>query len=76
MLVGGGFRVVGLYYPSSTDELDRIGHEFLLDHNAYPSTLGYRGFPKSLCASPNSAFDSIPGLTRIGPIDLARQLDR
>ena len=24
----------------TTDELDRIGHEFLLDHNAYPSTLG------------------------------------
>ncbi|MFD6164436.1 type I methionyl aminopeptidase [Oerskovia sp. NPDC060287] len=37
----------------STDELDRIGHEFLLDHGAYPSTLGYRGFPKSLCTSLN-----------------------
>src|SRR5690606_17937865 len=35
------------------DELDRIGHEFLLDHGAYPSTLGYRGFPKSLCTSVN-----------------------
>src|SRR5690349_8050802 len=37
----------------TTDELDRIGHEFLLDHNAYPSTLGYKGFPKSLCTSLN-----------------------
>jgi methionyl aminopeptidase len=37
----------------STDELDRIGHEFMLDHGAYPSTLGYRGFPKSLCTSLN-----------------------
>ncbi len=37
----------------TTDELDRIGHEFLLDHQAYPSTLGYRGFPKSLCTSLN-----------------------
>ncbi len=37
----------------TTDELDRIGHEFLCDHNAYPSTLGYRGFPKSLCTSVN-----------------------
>jgi methionyl aminopeptidase len=37
----------------TTDELDAIGHEFLLDHGAYPSTLGYRGFPKSLCASLN-----------------------
>jgi methionyl aminopeptidase len=35
------------------DELDRVGHEFLLDHDAYPSTLGYRGFPKSLCTSAN-----------------------
>jgi methionyl aminopeptidase len=37
----------------TTDELDRIGHEFLCDHGAYPSTLGYRGFPKSLCTSLN-----------------------
>jgi methionyl aminopeptidase len=37
----------------TTDELDRIGHEFLVDHGAYPSTLGYRGFPKSLCTSVN-----------------------
>ena len=37
----------------TTDELDRIGHEFLCDHVAYPSTLGYRGFPKSLCSSVN-----------------------
>lgn len=37
----------------TTDELDRVGHEFLLDHGAYPSTLGYRGYPKSLCTSVN-----------------------
>ncbi|HEV7936044.1 MAG TPA: type I methionyl aminopeptidase [Actinomadura sp.] len=37
----------------TTDELDRIGHEYLLDHDAYPSCLGYRGFPKSLCTSIN-----------------------
>jgi methionyl aminopeptidase len=37
----------------TTDELDRVGHEFLLDHGAYPSTLGYRGYPKSLCTSLN-----------------------
>jgi methionyl aminopeptidase len=36
-----------------TDELDRVGHEFLCDHGAYPSTLGYRGYPKSLCTSLN-----------------------
>ena len=37
----------------TTDEIDRIGHEFVLDHGAYPSTLGYRGYPKSLCTSVN-----------------------
>ena len=37
----------------STDELDRIGHEFLIANGAYPSTLGYRGYPKSLCSSVN-----------------------
>ena len=37
----------------TTDEIDRVGHEFLLDHGAYPSTLGYRSFPKSLCTSVN-----------------------
>lgn len=37
----------------TTDQLDEIGHEFLLSQGAYPSTLGYRGFPKSLCTSVN-----------------------
>jgi methionyl aminopeptidase len=37
----------------TTDDLDRIGHEFLIDHGAYPSTLGYKGYPKSLCTSIN-----------------------
>ena len=37
----------------TTDHLDSIGHEYLCDHGAYPSTLGYRGYPKSLCASIN-----------------------
>jgi methionyl aminopeptidase len=37
----------------TTDELDRIGHEFIVSQGAYPSTLGYRGYPKSLCSSLN-----------------------
>lgn len=37
----------------TTDYLDQVGHEFLLSQGAYPSTLGYRGYPKSLCASVN-----------------------
>lgn len=37
----------------TTNELDRIGHEYVIDHGAYPSTLGYRGYPKSSCTSIN-----------------------
>jgi methionyl aminopeptidase len=37
----------------TTDELDQVGHDFLVEHGAYPSTLGYRGYPKSLCTSLN-----------------------
>lgn len=37
----------------TTDELDRIGHEFLIENGAYPSALQYRGFPKSICTSVN-----------------------
>jgi methionyl aminopeptidase len=37
----------------TTDELDAIAHEYLIAHGAYPSTLGYRGFPKSSCTSLN-----------------------
>jgi len=55
----------------TTDELDRIGHEFLLDHNAYPSTLGYRDIPKSLCASLNEVIcHGIPDSTVIQDGDI------
>lgn len=37
----------------TTAELDRIGHDFVVSHGAYPSTLGYRGYPKSSCTSVN-----------------------
>jgi methionyl aminopeptidase len=48
----------------TTDELDRVGHDFLCDHGAYPSTLGYRGFPKSLCTSLNEVIcHGIPDTT-------------
>ena len=50
----------------STDELDRIGHDVLIDHGAYPSTLGYRGYPKSLCSSLNEVIcHGIPDSTEL-----------
>jgi methionyl aminopeptidase len=37
----------------TTDEIDRIAHDYIVSQGAYPSTLGYRGFPKSCCTSLN-----------------------
>jgi methionyl aminopeptidase len=61
----------------TTDELDRIGHEFLCDHGAYPSTLGYPGsgrgpaFPKSLCTSVNEVIcHGIPDSTELRDGDI------
>jgi methionyl aminopeptidase len=55
----------------TTDELDRIGHDFLCDHGAYPSTLGYRGYPKSLCSSLNEVIcHGIPDDTIIADGDI------
>lgn len=38
---------------ATTNELDEIAHDFLVSAGAYPSTLGYRGYPKSICSSIN-----------------------
>lgn len=55
----------------TTDELDRIGHEYVCDLGAYPSTLGYRGFPKSLCTSLNEVIcHGIPDSTVIKDGDI------
>jgi methionyl aminopeptidase len=50
----------------TTDRIDAVVHEFLCDHGAYPSTLGYRGFPKSCCTSLNEVIcHGIPDSTEI-----------
>ncbi|QBJ98081.1 type I methionyl aminopeptidase [Rhodococcus sp. ABRD24] len=55
----------------TTDELDRIAHEYMCDHGAYPSTLGYRGFPKSCCTSLNEVIcHGIPDSTVIQDGDI------
>src|SRR5262245_27515796 len=55
----------------TTDEIDRVVHEFLCDHGAYPSTLGYRGFPKSCCTSLNEVIcHGIPASTVIEDGDI------
>lgn len=55
----------------TTDELDRIVHEYFVDHGAYPSTLGYRDFPKSCCVSLNEIIcHGIPDTTVIEDGDI------
>jgi methionyl aminopeptidase len=55
----------------TTDELDAVGHAYLLEHGAYPSTLGYKGFPKSLCTSVNEVIcHGIPDSTVLSHGDI------
>jgi len=46
----------------TTDELDRIAHDFTLSHEAKPAPLGYHGYPKSICTSVNDVIcHGVPG---------------
>jgi len=50
----------------TTEELDRLCHEFILDHGATPAPLNYKGFPKSICTSINHVIcHGIPGPKRL-----------
>jgi methionyl aminopeptidase len=55
----------------TTDELDALCHDYLVAHDAYPSTLGYRGFPKSCCTSVNEVIcHGIPDSTVLSDGDI------
>ena len=50
----------------ATGELDRLCHEFIVDRDAIPAPLNYRGFPKSICTSINHVVcHGIPGERRL-----------
>lgn len=38
----------------STEKLNQLGHQFIIDHGAIPAPLNYNGFPKSICTSINN----------------------
>lgn len=65
----------------TTDELDVLGHEFLIERGAYPSTLSYQGYPKSLCTSINEVichgipYDTVLNEGDIVNIDITAYLD-
>jgi methionyl aminopeptidase len=55
----------------TTEALDRLAERFIRDRGGVPTFLGYRGFPASICASPNDmVVHGIPGPQRIGEGDL------
>lgn len=46
----------------TTDEIDRLAHDFILSKDAIPSFLNYEGFPKTVCISINDeVVHGIPG---------------
>ncbi|GHF31080.1 methionine aminopeptidase [Kordiimonas sediminis] len=46
----------------TTEELDRLCHDFITDHGAIAAPLNYKGFPKSICTSINHVVcHGIPG---------------
>ncbi|MBZ5712035.1 type I methionyl aminopeptidase [Nannocystis pusilla] len=46
----------------TTGRLDKICHEYIVSHGAYPSPLNYKGFPRSICTSINEVIcHGIPG---------------
>ncbi len=54
-IAAGAVEAVGdaLQAGMTTDDLDAIAHDYMIERRSYPSTLGYRGFPKSSCTSLN-----------------------
>ncbi len=55
----------------TTGELDRLAERFIRRRKGVPTFLGYRGFPGSICASPNDmVVHGIPGKYRVAEGDL------
>jgi methionyl aminopeptidase len=55
----------------TTGDLDRSAEEFIRGRGGVPTFKGYRGFPASICASPNDmVVHGIPGPLRIADGDL------
>lgn len=57
----------------TTEKLDSLLYQFIMDHGGAPSCLGYRGFPKSSCISINEeVVHGIPGKKRIKDGDIVK----
>jgi methionyl aminopeptidase len=54
-----------------TEELDAAAERFIRSHGAVPTFKGFRGFPGSICASPNAmVVHGIPGRYKLGSGDI------
>lgn len=74
-IAAGAIRAAGAAAAPgvTTDELDAIAHQYVIDHGAYPSELGYRGFPKSSCTSINEVIcHGIPDDTTLQDGDIVK----
>lgn len=55
----------------TTKELDRLAEKYIRDGGGTPTFKGYRGFPGSICASPNDmVVHGIPGKVRLHEGDI------
>jgi methionyl aminopeptidase len=55
----------------STAELDELAERFIRSRGGIPTFKGYRGFPGSICTSPNAmVVHGIPGAYRLKPGDI------
>jgi methionyl aminopeptidase len=56
---------------ATTEELDELAEEFIRSQGGLPTFKGYRGFPGSICTSPNSmVVHGIPGPYRLAEGDV------
>ncbi len=57
----------------STNEINQLCHDFILQNGARPSPLGYKGFPKSICTSVNQVIcHGIPDEYRLRDGDIIK----
>jgi len=73
LVVAGTLRAVGEHMRPgvTTKQLDEVAEEYIRSQGGVPTFKGYRGFPASICTSPNSmVVHGIPGAYRLSEGDV------
>lgn len=42
---------------TTTEDIDKVVHDYIVSQNAYPTPINYMGFPKSVCTSVNEGIN-------------------